>query len=1038
MNICIRVCSYTFRKVGLGCLVLFLLMGVWQCDGSNVPKEASPEKRSESLQDSGEPVQDSGAPVEKTPEQPTNQPRCTTLFEWPVPKKPIPIQPSNNWKHSIKAHFSNFAVSKENSAYQWVKFTILLADPTKVYFQNSHTFPFHYDFATKELGPFKGMKRADYDAISLHKKGQRVVLGAVIIHKNPAVKEYGVVFERHDPMHPELTEFLFKQVTRSVQGDKEYRAFYFPSFHQREHAEHLKDCLAQKGVPLSSIQRWVSRDECYSNGWTLGTLKFFTGKDIDKAYTDGRLKPTDILLTDHIPSEIPHVAGVLTLQPATPNSHVVILANTFQIPLAYVHDETQAKNLLNQEILLRVSQSYRGCSVHAFEPKLTSSEKQELLKQKKPVRVEFQEKKTLGKISISTQERTPSDAAFIGGKAAHFGLLREALPDHSPVSIAFSFDLWDAFMQQKLQSGKTLSEEIHQHIQSFTYPPNMSKLETALAHVRDLIRKQGRFSDGQKKKIVEALGVFDARRKIRFRSSTNVEDSKVFTGAGLYGSYSGCLADDQDQDDKGPSLCDSSKSKERGLFRAIRKVYASFYNRNAFLERLRFGIDERKVGMALVVHHSFPDPDEWANGVATVTVQSSGRGTIQLVTQKGAVSITNPDSKARPEVVEANWYSSMGQFFIRQKSSSNLVPLGRYVMQHPEDYKKLLGLIQKVYALGQSKGWFKAPYTLDLEYKKMKPGKFVIKQVRQIPVLTSKDKVTPFLVRQPHSLCVFQGEFSDVFAIHRLKSRWKIQTKTLVLDQQGLRKNLLSTSRLEYLSGGKPVVLEGDPAKWSQAKHTTKERSGEMVHLNAFESIEPRRTLTLEMILPKSRERAHTPILTSHDLSFYMKAQYAKEVAFVARGSKIQMRKEEHVRLSTMCPEYTKHSQQLGLQKHTFTLPQNTKIETQYYWPPGPTGTVAGYTAPLVKWKQTTIVGLTPKPILLTSTWAQTYRPEHHNFDASFIFDPWLDPGVSKEQRDALKAKDIRWIYLFVQEIKFNEKVRAWVMDFKGQLREWK
>ncbi|MFL7807254.1 MAG: hypothetical protein AB8I80_01415, partial [Anaerolineae bacterium] len=49
---------------------------------------------------------------------------------------------------------------------------------------------------------------------------------------------------------------------------------------------------------------------------------------------------------------------------------------------------------------------------------------------------------------------------------------------------------------------------------------------------------------------------FDPYKNIRFRSSTNVEDSAQFTGAGLYDSFSGCLADDLDGDELGPSICD--------------------------------------------------------------------------------------------------------------------------------------------------------------------------------------------------------------------------------------------------------------------------------------------------------------------------------------------------------------------------------------------------------------------------------------------------------------------------------------------------
>src|SRR5262249_35643656 len=160
--------------------------------------------------------------------------------------------------------------------------------------------------------------------------------------------------------------------------------------------------------------------------------------------------------------------------------------------------------------------------------------------------------------------------------------------------------------------------------------------------IRELIQHDTDFSAAQKQEIIAALNIFDPARNIRFRSSTNVEDSEQFTGAGLYDSYSGCLLDDLDNDNNGPSQCDPSETNERGVFRAIKRVYASFYNDNAVIERLRHGIDEETVGMAILVHHSTPDDFELANGVATIkAIRGAGFDTTDgdLVTQKGAVSV---------------------------------------------------------------------------------------------------------------------------------------------------------------------------------------------------------------------------------------------------------------------------------------------------------------------------------------------------------------------------------------------------------------
>jgi hypothetical protein len=155
-----------------------------------------------------------------------------------------------------------------------------------------------------------------------------------------------------------------------------------------------------------------------------------------------------------------------------------------------------------------------------------------------------------------------------------------------------------------------------------------------------------------------------------------MEDAEQFTGAGLYDSYSGCLGDELDGDTAGPSCCDGTEASERGVFRAVKKVYASFYNDNAYLERLRYGVNESQVGMGMLVHHSFPD--EVANGVATMdgTILPSPRNLTDIVTQLGEVSVANPEGDALPELVQATKFSNTGAVSLVLKERWTLLPLG--------------------------------------------------------------------------------------------------------------------------------------------------------------------------------------------------------------------------------------------------------------------------------------------------------------------------------------------------------------------------
>ncbi len=543
------------------------------------------------------------------------------------------VSPSGYWRNTIytSSGGSNFASAQTLDSPTWIKFTILACDPTKVYFQNSRAYPFHYDFAREFLGPFDGVSRQEFDRLTLHEEGQQAVLGAVVFPAQWMIvpmqsPEIGIQFSRHDPYDPQQIIDLFNLVKSAINSDLGFTALYFPSYGQQVTAEANRDLLAANGIIISSPARWTPDNSCYSQGWALGELKYVAGSDIDQAYRQGTLGPADILLTDGIPNRVPHVAGIITLAPSSLNSHVAILANTFAIPFvhtALAMDAARAQELVGHQVLLRayLKEDNHRCDywLDDTEGVLSRPQVEQILALKNPPQIEIVAAANLGAYAAATDGLLLSDIRYFGGKAASYGLLRRAIPIQSRPALAISFDLWKEFLDQTLASGVTLRQEITARLAQHSYPPDWDAVADDLAEIRTLIKDPivTGFTQDQRDAISSILRdpqyELDPWRRIRFRSSTNVEDSEHFTGAGLYDSFSGCLADDLDNDQAGPSLCDPERPTERGVFRAIRKVFASFYNTNAFLERLRHGVDEDEVGMALLVHHSFPDETEMAN-----------------------------------------------------------------------------------------------------------------------------------------------------------------------------------------------------------------------------------------------------------------------------------------------------------------------------------------------------------------------------------------------------------------------------------------
>ncbi len=165
---------------------------------------------------------------------------------------------------------------------------------------------------------------------------------------------------------------------------------------------------------------------------------------------------------------------------------------------------------------------------------------------------------------------------------------------------------------------------------------------------------------------------------MRFRSSTNVEDLEQFSGAGLYDSKTGCLADDLDGDTEGPSRCLSEThraameaertrlrteltahpdrtwitpliseltedlTEEKTVADALRKVWRSLWNVRAFDEREYYGIDHLRVYMGVAVMPSMIL--ERSETVAFTNLPHTGgaSGLYRLVTQVRDIGVVRP------------------------------------------------------------------------------------------------------------------------------------------------------------------------------------------------------------------------------------------------------------------------------------------------------------------------------------------------------------------------------------------------------------
>jgi hypothetical protein len=967
-----------------------------------------------------------------------NTPDSSRYYRLAVSDKTVDDDWANQLLLDERANLQS-PVASEEGASRWVKFAILLDSPHLVVFQDSTKYPFHFDFAIHRLQPFQGVDPVSFDRLTLWSEGQQAVLGAVVLPPDPALDEFGIQFAGNEAFAIEAVADWFDLVRQSMVTPPNAKAFYYPSFEQASRAAENAGFLAARGITVSSPARWVSTDQCYSQGWAYGRLVVLDAASIDNAYSEGRLTHEDILVTDGVPAEIPPVAGVITLSPATPNSHVAILSKSFRIPFVFLareEDRARVQSWDGQEILLLALTRVGQCSVSTFivEGKLTPEEQARLREAMQPPALTIGPMQPAGTLALPADTLTPEDIDLVGGKAANFGFLRRAIPSASPnPAIALTFDLWSDFMEQTLPSGRSLGETINDRLGHYRFPPDPSSLRNDLAAVRALITDQGEFDDAQKAEVLAALERFDADRKIRFRSSTNVEDSEQFVGAGLYDSYSGCLADDTDGDEVGPSHCDADRANERGVFRAIRKVYASFYNHNAFLERLRHGIDENAVGMGVLVHHSFPDDIELANGVGTLQVARNADDLSlegQLVTQAGAASVANPDGNALPEVVSVLKPNAVADPVFSFEQRSSLVPLGGSVLEEDTDYLELTSLL----ATAAEAFFAAAPHRdealLDFEYKKVLPGELMVKQMREIPqALASGGADPPFVLNDLGRLDVFQHHGKDLYANLRLKSVWEFQA--LRFDEENLGGALDFAVEVQYHDGQRIRDFNGLISDLPQAVIAAQENR--VIYTWTWGQGTDQRDYTMELTFPDPVEGRELVAL-SEATSIELSARYATPQPRIIDlwQPQITSVSEETTRLVSL----ERIVDGTVERNRTFTQ-GDVQVTTAYtlglldMFAPG-IGIFDGKSFPLVSWDgPTTVTGLTTQPIALESHFSRTYDSNRHNFFEIFLLVPHLEPEIDDAILTELRKNNIQGIIVtqFTADSQSEPTLYLWGFD---------
>jgi hypothetical protein len=315
----------------------------------------------------------------------------------------------------------------------------------------------------------------------------------------------------------------------------------------------------------------------------------------------------EILVLDEVPVQLPPVAGIITSQPSTPLSHINLLAKGWGIPNAYIKN---AKELFKQydgwwvsfETLREKYTIKRADMDQLREYQRRQAQRLDVMKP----RFDLDEKRLLD----LAQQRAASSIAF-GGKSANLGEVMNArLPGIVvPSGFTIPFYYYDEFIKRN-----SLDDVIFGLLndQKFVHDPAYRREQLVL--LRQKI-EAAEFDPELRQKVLQKVSAEFAGKGLFVRSSSNSEDLPNFSGAGLYTTV--------------PNV-----RGENELIDAIKKVWASLWNFEAYEARERASVDHSKIFMAVLLQEGI---NSESSGVMITAdpFDRENRGVIYISAKRG-------------------------------------------------------------------------------------------------------------------------------------------------------------------------------------------------------------------------------------------------------------------------------------------------------------------------------------------------------------------------------------------------------------------
>ncbi|MFN6380642.1 MAG: PEP/pyruvate-binding domain-containing protein [Flavobacteriales bacterium] len=567
-------------------------------------------------------------------------------------------------------------------------------DDDSILFINSKAHRLHFDFIKKYINENENL--TVFNSINYHTNfAQKYCLGILNYYVDGDF--YTIEMTASSKYDVDQIEDFFERLKKKVYFGEKLKILIS--------TDYLFEVAEKLSIPKIELNEILSNKNYQSifDGRELGYLKMYDPKStVDHS--------KDIIIVEGTPFFIPECKGVITTEFQTPLSHIQVLAHSRKIPCCVI------RNILSNKEVIKLLGKPIALNVSSAEWNIKPTDALIETRSKGKTRdlscdVEYLRIVDLQVLNESMTER-------VGSKAANLATLlrvqRDLGYDYFKVPES-CYGIPFYYFEKHMKKSK-VADELNAALKAHA-EGDFKGVKKHLSKVRERIE-----STPVDDSLIASIGKLlneSPFESFRFRSSSNAEDLKGFSGAGLY-----------------ESATYKKKHPIKRMDIAILKVWSSLYGEKAFLERRIHNMNEASVKMGVLIHRSFPS--EVANGVAITSnlLRPDFTGmTVNL--QKGESSVVEPDQGVQAEQVillDAGRVVGGGLKlacdYVAMSSLSDNKPL-----LTKEEYLKLYTALDQLKRrlieldFGNDRSSFDR-YSIDVEFKFLDDGSLYFKQIR--------------------------------------------------------------------------------------------------------------------------------------------------------------------------------------------------------------------------------------------------------------------------------------------------------------------